>query len=91
MSEGNQTDGLSFYASCDMEAREWFARQWRIWPKRADEANTTNISFLYGGVLAYREEHGRDPDMSADYRSHVAYLDRCATPPKPDRLNGEGA
>lgn len=77
----NKTDGFEFYCTCDASGRNWFAEQWKRWPERVDQENTTNIMFLYGGVLAYRGEHGRDPVMSDDYSVHVASLDHFMSTP----------
>lgn len=35
--------------------------------KRVDERYTTNISFLYGGILVYRELYGSTPEVSKEY------------------------
>lgn len=75
MSDDNRLDGQYCYAAGDSETREWFHRQWKIWPRRADDRLTTNIGFHYGGVLAFRIEHGRDPEMSRDFKSHVDWHD----------------
>jgi hypothetical protein len=76
MSEENQTEGQELYAIGDAETRAWFERQWLIWPKRANELLTTNISLHYGGVVAYRIEHGKEPALSTDFRTHVEWLDK---------------
>lgn len=76
MSEQNQLDGANHYADGDVAAKLWFARQWAAWPKRVDERYTTNISFLYGGLTAYRVEHGCEPKLSEQFASNVAYLDK---------------
>lgn len=76
MSSENQRDGWHHYATGDKETRAWFERQWAIWPQRADQRYTTNTSFHYGAVQAFRAEHGRDPVMSTGLRSWVAYLDQ---------------
>ena len=73
--DDNQTQGQYLYAVGDQEAKDWFHRQWKIWPKRADERLTTNISLHYGGILGYRAEHGSNPEMSADLTSHISWLD----------------
>ena len=75
MSIGNETEGQYLYAVGDDETKAWFQRQWKIWPERADECLTTNISLHYGGVVAYRIDNERDPEMSAYFRSHVDWLD----------------
>ena len=75
MSDENQNDGYALYADGDHKTRLWFLTQWRIWPKRADERFTTNISFLTGGVLAYRAlNEGRDPPMSPDFQHAVEFV-----------------
>lgn len=76
MSDENQTTGQHLYAVGDEQARAWFERQWRIWPERADPSLTTNLSLHYDGVVAFRIEHEREPEMSADFRSNVEWLDR---------------
>lgn len=83
MSEENEAIGQKLYAVGDTETREWFERQWRIWPKRADERLTTNIAMHYGGVVAYRAEHSSEPAMSRDFQSHVRWLDQHATAKEP--------
>jgi hypothetical protein len=79
MSDENQADGKRCYEEGDEETRAWFERQWTMWPRRADERHTTNLSFHYGGVLAFREANGRDPKMSRDFLSNVEWHDRHAT------------
>lgn len=74
MSDENQNDGYALYADGDQATCVWFLKQWRIWPKRADEKNTTNISFLMGGVLAYRNENGRDPPLSPGFQNAVEFV-----------------
>ncbi len=74
MSEANLKEGQYLYAAGDQETREWFHKQWRIWPERADQRLTTNISLHTGGVIAFRIEHGKDPEMSKAFRGHVDYL-----------------
>lgn len=76
MSEDNQTTGQYLYAAGDAETRAWFERQWAIWPDRADEKLTTNISFHYGGVQAYRIEHGKEPELSSQFASCIKAHDR---------------
>lgn len=85
MSEDNAKTGQYLYATGDQETRDWFHKQWRIWPKRADERLTTNISLHCGGVVAYRiENDGRDPPMSDQFRGCVDVLaPNAATPPPP--------
>jgi len=76
VSKENQDDGLQCFAEGDSDTKGWFARQWKIWPKRADETKTTNLSFLYGGILAYRKAHQLQPEMSNDLRQNIEWLDR---------------
>lgn len=76
MSEQNEIDGANHYDDGGPKTRNWFERQWSAWPKRVDERYTTNISFLYGGVKAYRVEHGRDPELSEGMAYNVQFLDR---------------
>lgn len=76
MSEQNEIDGANHYDDGDAAVRDWFERQWAAWPRRVDERYATNISFLYGGVKAYRVEYGRDPKLSEGMAYNVAYLDR---------------
>ena len=76
MSEQNEIDGANCYAEGDAKIRNWFERQWAAWPERVDEKKTTNISWLYGGVKAYRVEHGRDPTFSEGMAYNVKFLDR---------------
>ena len=68
-------EGRYLYAAGDAETREWFEKQWKIWPVRADEKLTTNGSLHYGGVLGYRDEHGKDPEMSEPFSVHVSVMD----------------
>jgi len=75
MSLERNDDGYVHYRD-DTDSRAWFEAQWRIWPKRADERYTTNISFHYGGVRAFREFHGREPELSREFSSHVAWHDK---------------
>lgn len=72
----NRSDGQYLYAAGDQETKDWFQRQWKIWPKRADERLTTNLSFHYGGIRAYRIDHGTDPEMSKDLASNIAWFDK---------------
>lgn len=60
----DERTGKELYASGDRETREWFERQWKVWPERADPCWTTNFAFHLGGIAAYRAENGRDPAMS---------------------------
>jgi len=80
----NQTTGQHLYALGDKETREWFAKQWAIWPRRADERLTTNISLHYGGVVAYRIEHdGKNPPMSRSFATNVSVMDRLTSEGEP--------
>lgn len=76
MSEDNRTTGQLLYAQGDAETRDWFERQWAAWPERVDPRLTTNLSFHYGGVVAYRIEHERDPPMSAAFKSNIQFLEK---------------
>lgn len=78
MSGENIADGNSHYMTGGTDARVWFERQWAMWPERADERYTTNLSFHYGAVQAFRAEHGREPTLSKQFRSNVEWLDRNA-------------
>jgi hypothetical protein len=72
----NQTEGRYLYRVGDAEARALFERQWVIWPDRADERLTTNISFHYGAIIAYRREFGKEPVLSNNLVPYVAILDK---------------
>jgi hypothetical protein len=75
VSDENMAEGQRLYAAGGQKARDWFHKQWRIWPKRADNQLTTNISLHCGGVIAYRiENDGRDPPMSEQFRGCVEVL-----------------
>lgn len=76
MSDTNRSEGKDCYATGDAETRAWFEEQWSRWPTRVHNDRTTNISFLHGGVLAFREIHDREPELSRQFAGHVAYLDR---------------
>jgi hypothetical protein len=76
MSVDNVTEGKDCYATGDAETQAWFESQWKIWPTRSHQERTTNVAFHYGGVLAFREARGFDPEMSRDFRSHVDWHDR---------------
>ncbi len=75
MSDENTATGRQLYAEGDAATRAWFERQWSIWPKRADERFTTNLSFHWGGVCRFREENGRDPVMSKQFAEGVRVMD----------------
>jgi len=90
MSDQNQIEGRYHYLAGTAKDREWFEWQWMIWPKRADERKTTNLSFLYGGVTGYRTLAGRDPQTSADLRTHVDWLDRHQLHPASNARQDEG-
>ena len=68
--------GDYLYRVGDAETRDWFERQWRIWPRRADLRLTTNGRLHYEGLLAYRAIHGHEPQMSDLFREHVRVMDR---------------
>jgi len=74
MGESNRETGQRLYAMGGVETRAWFERQWAMWPRRADERLTTNLSLHHGGVIAYRLEHGKEPEMSRDFASNVKWL-----------------
>jgi len=76
MSDQSRNEGAACYKAADAETRKWFEQQWRIWPKRADEAFTTSLAFHHGAIQAYRAERSRDPEVSADLRMNLRYLDR---------------
>ena len=82
MSEDNIAIGRNLYAQGDAETRQWFERQWSIWPKRANDTLTTNISLHYGGVVQFRAEHGREPALSEQFADCVAYHDKWSAPSK---------
>lgn len=75
MSDDNRDTGQLFYAQGDRETRDWFERQWAAWPERVGPRLTTNLSFHYGGVVACRIEHERDPEMSAALKSNIQFLE----------------
>jgi hypothetical protein len=71
----SQFEGQYLYAVGDAETKDWFHRQWKAWPTRVDERLTTNIALHHGGVIAYRLEHGADPEMSDQFAACVRRLD----------------
>lgn len=76
MTDKNRNDGYLVYKeNGTIGDRDWFHRQWTMWPKRADTRLTTNLSFHHGGVMAYREIHGTEPEMSLDMTPNIAVLD----------------
>ncbi len=75
MSEENHIAGKRCYLRGNTKTQQWFQKQWAMWPKRADIAFTTNLSFHHGGIQAFREQHGCDPDMSSDLAANIKYLD----------------
>lgn len=79
----NQQTGRYLYGAGDTETRSWFERQWRMWPERAEEHLTTNVSLHYGGVQQYRIEHECDPAMSPEFAAAVARLDRYRNEEQP--------
>lgn len=76
----NEMEGQYLYAAGDAETRNWFHRQWAIWPNRADERLTTNLGFHRSAMAAYEIERGEKPHMSADLKCAVETLDRLANP-----------
>ncbi len=76
MSDQNIIEGRNHYAKGDAETRAWFHKQWAMWPNRAVERFTTNICFHYGGVKAYRAEHGKEPELSEEFAENVSWLDK---------------
>jgi len=72
----NSTEGYNHYINGGNEARSWFEHQWTIWPERADDRYTTNLTFHYGGVQAFRSQHGEDPEMSDQFKSCVHWQDK---------------
>jgi hypothetical protein len=78
VSDENRKTGRYLYEAGNQETRDWFERQWKIWPVRADERLTTNLSLLHGGVTMYREIHGYDPAMSDDFALNVEWMDAQA-------------
>jgi hypothetical protein len=79
----NETDGAWCYCNGSKETRDWFEQQWALWPKRVHDKRTTNGSFHYGALRAYREEHGDDPFMSPEFAAHVRVMDGFAKEPHP--------
>lgn len=74
MSDKNQAEGHAQYLM-EEDSRPWFLEQLKQWPKRVNDKYTTNISYLYGGVLAHRELYGITPDMSKDYANCLKWMD----------------
>lgn len=72
----SQSDGQECFRTADTKTRYWFIDQWAKWPSRVDPQSTTNLSFLYGGVLAHRERYGFDPVMSPELLGNIKYLDK---------------
>ena len=77
MSTENEREGYDLYVDASPNVRGWFEAQWRIWPRRVDERHTTNLSFHYGAIRAYRKEHRQEPVVSSDLRSNINYLDEA--------------
>lgn len=71
----NEADGADCYLRGDKTTRDWFHRQWEMWPRRADERLTTNGSFHYGALTTYRQYNEGDPPMSAEFKMHVQIMD----------------
>lgn len=85
MSDSNIQEGKELYLSGDSEVKDWFHLQLKKWPIRVDPEKTTNISFLYGAVLGFRERHGSDPEYSDDFQHNVRYLDKHSDRKKDDK------
>lgn len=83
MAKDNIAVGHALYHKGDQESRDWFERQWRIWPKRADENLTTNLALHYGGVTAYREVHGKEPELSTQFAANIRWIDAMTKRPRP--------
>ena len=71
----NQSDGAQCFRDSDDKTKAWFIDQWARWPQRVDRLYTTNLSFLYGGIIAHRESLGFDPVMSTELLQNIKYLD----------------
>lgn len=78
MSDENYNDGYNLYETGTMEQKDWFRKQWKIWPVRANERFTTNLSFHFGGIQAYRKEKCKEPELSEDLKSNIKWLDKNA-------------
>lgn len=76
MSVDNETDGYLLYKEGKEDTNSWFHKQWKHWPERVDSNNTTNLSFLYGGIRAYREINKKEPELSKDLKSSIEFLDK---------------
>lgn len=86
--DDNQGLGTYLYTYGDEETRQWFAKQWKMWPERADERLTTNLSLHYGGVVAFRAINSSEPEMSDQFREGVRVLDRFAASAAKRQENG---
>jgi len=75
MSDINQKEGHECYTLGSPSTRDWFLRQWAIWPERADKDKTTNISFHYGALIACREDGNVEPTLSPQFRTNVEWFD----------------
>ena len=75
MIDQNSFEGQYCYAAGDDETKQWFHKQWKAWPEHVDKRLTTNISFHWGGVKAYRIDQGKEPEMSVAFAENVAWLD----------------
>lgn len=77
------------YAAGDQETRDWFERQFRIWPRRAHPDMTTDLELHYWGLVSYRTIHGHEPKMSRDFATAVKFFDSAYgnTPLAPRRIN----
>lgn len=76
MSADNQTNGYELYKKGEESLISWFHEQWKHWPTRVNPNNTTNLSFHFGGILAYREIHKKEPEISNDLKSSIKWSDR---------------
>lgn len=69
-------EGFEAYVAATDELKEWFHRQWQIWPKRADERYTTNADFHYEAIQAHIEEFGSVPQISEELISYIKIYKR---------------
>lgn len=65
------------YTIGDQATRDWFERQFRIWPQRADPELTTNLELHYWALVEYRQIHGHEPVKSTDFTVAVKVFDRA--------------
>ena len=80
MSDINESEGWICFRN-EPDTRAWFREQWKRWPERVDERYTTNISFLYGALMAFRHLHKSDPPISRAFREQVEWLDNYPVNP----------